>query len=136
MSFLNTTFQTDTRDGNFLGRAGDRLAAHHIWGDHLGTLNYDGRVWACSYRFKGIRLVSFEDFSGGKAVTNLGHVGNLSRKEVLDNYSKLAGKNYDILVRNCEHIDNYVRGLGYTSPQIARAALLVASLVLIAAARR
>ena len=107
--------------GEVIGRAGDRVVAHHPLFDHPGTINYDGRVWACSWKFNGIRLVSFEDFSGGQPVTNQGNIGNKSREEILNHYRMIEGDGYGLLTKNCEHIDNHVRGLGYSSPQVALA---------------
>ena len=123
-------------DGKLIGRAGDRLAAHHPWGDHIGTLNYDGRVWSCSSRSQGVRLVTLQEFSGGKQVSNVGYVGNLQRQDVLNNYVTLQGNGYSVFFKNCEHIDNYVRGLGYVSPQLKRAGLVLGAVLLIAATRK
>lgn len=122
--------------GQVIGIAGDRLEAHHIWGRHVGTLNWDGRVWACSKKYNGVRLVSFEAFSGGKAVTNLGNIGRVSREDILAHYALLDSDGYGELDKNCEHIDNYVRGLGYKSPQIENALLVGFGSLLLAAALR
>lgn len=135
-NFYTTELSDIFLNGHCIGKAGDKLAAHHLWGDHVGTLNYDGRVWACSNKFDGVRLVTLQDFSDGKKVSNLGFVGNRSREQVLANYEALAGKGYDVLSKNCEHIDNFVRGLGYYSRQIQVAGIVLAGLFLVAAAKR
>jgi len=122
--------------GRPVGRAGDRLRARHFWGDHVGTLNYDGRVWAASNRFKGIRLVSLADFCGGKSIINEGCVGNKNRTEILNSYAALESDGYCVLSKNCEHIDNFVRGVGYKSPQIFTVGLIAAGAIFLAAAKR
>ena len=121
---------------NYIGRAGDRLRAKHLWGDHIGTLNWDGRVWAASKKFNGIRLVCLRDFLGGAPLENEGHIGHLSRQQVLASYAALESEGYCVWTKNCEHIDNYVRGLGYTSPQIKTALLVSVTTVLLIAANR
>ena len=123
-------------NGVRIGRAGDKLAAHHPLYDHVGALNYDGRVWACSNKFNGVRLVTLEQFAGGKKISNLGFVGNHSRDQVLANYEALAGNGYNLLSKNCEHIDNFVRGLGYYSRQLQVAGIALAGLLLVAGAKR
>lgn len=104
--------------GHAIGRAGDRLVSDHFVYYHKGTLNWDGRVWACSRKFNGIRLVSFEDFAGDQPVTNHGNIGLKSREKILSHYSMLESDGYNLLSKNCGHVDNYVRGLGYKSEQV------------------
>jgi len=120
----------------YIGRPGDRLRADHWWGQHVGTLNWDGRVWAASKKFNGIRLVNFDAFSDGKPVTNEGNVGTNSRTEVLENYAALESDGYCVFTKNCEHIDNFVRGLRYKSPQVATALFVAATACLVIASAR
>ena len=136
IKYYTTGLHDVSHDGKRIGIAGDKLAAHHLWGDHVGTLNYDGRVWACSNKFNGVRLVTLEEFAGGKKVSNLGFVGTHSREQVLANYEALAGNGYNLISKNCEHIDNFVRGLGYYSRQLQVAGIALAGLFLVAAAKR
>ena len=124
----------------FFGHPGDKLRARHPLFDHVGTLNWDGRVWAASNRFQGIRLVSLEDFLGAGELINEGHIGPRSRTDVLRCYEEIASDGYCVLSKNCEHIDNHARGLGYCSPQmddvLKVAAVTALSLLLIAAIAR
>ena len=119
--------------GIVVARAGDRLVAHHGLYDHIGTLNYDGRVWACSRKYNGVRLVNYTDFAGGMKVSNHGNVGNLPPHTVLANYAALQGNGYSVFSKNCEQIDNYVRGLGYSSKQVLVAGVALLSVSLIVA---
>ena len=114
--------------------AGDRLVANHAFYNHIGTVNYDGRVWACSRKFNGVRLVKYTDFAGGMKVSNHGKIGNLPPHVVLANYAALQGDGYDVLSKNCEQIDNYVRGLGYSSKQVLIAGAAILSVGLLVAA--
>ena len=110
-NYYTTGLNDIFHNGQHIGKAGDKLAAHHPLYDHVGALNYDGRVWACSNKFNGVRLVTLEEFAGGMKVSNLGFVGKHSREQVLANYEALAGNGYNLLSKNCEHIC-----LLYTSP--------------------
>ena len=125
------------RDNSYVGRAGDRLRAKHFWGDHVGTLNWDGRVWAASRKFRGIRLVTLEEFRGGADLINEGNLGQYSRADILIHYANLESDGYCLFTKNCEHIDNHIRGLGYKSPQMGKALLVGAgALLLVAAAKK
>ena len=133
MNYFSTTeFCLSNQKGRILARAGDRLAAHHPIYDHIGTVNFDGRIWACSRKFDGVRLVNYEDFAGGQRVSNQGNVGNLSPLTVLQNYFELQGDGYDVVTKNCEHIDNYARGLGYRSKQLVGAGVVAATCLILA----
>jgi len=124
-------------NNNYVGRPGDRLRVKHFWGDHVGTLNWDGRVWAASRKFWGVRLVTLEEFKGGAEIQNEGNLGNCSRADILNHYTNLESDGYCVFTKNCEHIDNHVRGLGYKSPQIVTALLIgTAALFLVAASRK
>ena len=98
MNYNTTELNEVLHNGVYVGKAGDKLAAHHPYYNHVGTLNYDGRVWACSNKFNGVRLVTLEEFAGGKKVSNLGFVGNRSRDQVLANYEALSGNGYNCLL--------------------------------------
>ena len=130
---LTTFFDQHNR---YLGRPADRLRVKHWWGDHVGSLNWDGRVWAASRAYRGIRLVNLNAFTGGGSLINEGHIGINSRSRVLESYAALESEGYCVLTKNCEHIDNFVRGLGYRSPQIDIALMLGGAFALIAATQK
>lgn len=127
---------------NRLGiRPGDKLRAQHELYDHVGTAGYDGFIYAASFKFGKVTKTSLEHFSGGKAVINEGHIGPLSVGEVISRYEAVLNNPYDLLFSNCEHTDNWARGLGWSSEQVGNAVVgslagILLGLSLVAVVRR
>ena len=134
------TFQFTLSNHN-IAHPGDKLRARHDFYDHVGTLGYDGLIYAGSSKFGRVTKTTFEQFSGGKEVINEGQVGPLSVDEVITRYEAVLNKPYDLAFSNCEHTDNWARGLGWYSEQVSNvvAAALVgalAGLAIVAVSRR
>ena len=134
----NFEFYTPSTDHSFLMDelglcAGDKLRARHELYDHVGTVGYDGLIYAASFKFGKVTKTSFEQFSGGKTVTNEGHVGPLSVEEVINRYESILNNPYGLINSNCEHTDNWARGLGWKSEQVKNVALAACVAVLMGA---
>ncbi len=102
-----------------LGQPGDRLRVKFLGFDHIGTLAHDGRIYAASRKSGKVSIVTPEQFSGGREILNDGQIGSCSK--VFANYKAVLGEPYDLLSANCEHYDNWARGLGWKSEQADRA---------------
>ncbi len=99
-------------------RPGDRLRVKRDGYDHIGTYGYDGLVYAASRKFRGVSKVTLEQFSGGREILNDEQVGPLLCRQIIANYEALLGRPYNLLSANCEHYDNWARGLGWKSEQV------------------
>ena len=102
---------------------GDKLRAKHDLYDHIGTMGYNGLIYAGSRKFGRVSLVTLEQFRGGKALFNEGHVGPLSVHQIIARYQALLDRKYDLIFSNCEHTDNWARGLGWQSEQVDKVLL-------------
>jgi len=104
--------------GEVSARPGDKLRVKHDLYDHVGTLGYDGLIYAASFKFRRVTKATFVQFSGGKQILNEGHVGPLPVSEVINRYEAMIDNPYDLLFSNCEHTDNWARGFGWNSEQV------------------
>ena len=105
---------------------GDRVRTNCGLFDHVGTVSRRGAVFAASVKHGHLCEVSPHEFSGGRPITNEGHLGLRSRGQVLTFLEQRQGAPYCLLGQNCEHVNNEAHGLGRRSPQLAIAAVMIA----------
>lgn len=119
---------------NFFAQPGDKLRVKHDLYDHVGTMGYDGLIFAGSRKSGKVTAVAPEVFSAGKQILNEGHIGHKTAFEVIATYQALMNKSYCVVSSNCEHTDNYARGLGWKSEQVENALYGIGTGILIGAA--
>jgi len=77
-------------------------------------------------------LVSLSDFSDDKSIIDHGFLpGSLPAEDIIANAQQLIEdkKRYHLLKNNCEHFVHEVCGVKVASPQLRRALILIATLV-------
>jgi len=103
---------------HFIAQPGDKLRVVREFYDHVGTMGYDGLIYAGSAKYGRVCKVTPEQFSDGFPIVNQGRVGPRSTEEIIDIYEMLLDNPYGLVFSNCEHTDNYARGLGWKSEQV------------------
>jgi len=93
-------------------------------------------VISTSARSGGVREEPWDVFAQGHVVTVDGYLGGLPSYEVLRRARSLIGAQYDVLVRNCEHLVTNVHGIKPQSSQVALTFAIVALCVGALAAAR
>lgn len=114
-------FQNPFQSTQFFAEPGDKLRVKHDLYDHVGTMGYNGLIYAGSRKSGKVTAVTPDVFSAGKMIINEGFVGNRTTAEVIQTYEALMEKEYCVISSNCEHTDNYARGLGWRSEQVQNA---------------
>ena len=112
--------------------AGHLLCVEHTLYEHVGISDGQGMVYENSHARKGRGLVSYEEFSSGKSIIDLGLLpGSLPVPIMMARAKALIAdsKSYRLLTNNCEHFVRQVCGLKITSPQIQKAMVAAASVV-------
>ncbi|CAM2871387.1 lecithin retinol acyltransferase family protein [Moritella viscosa] len=99
---------------------------------HVGISDGCGHVYENSRARSGRGLVSLLDFSDDKVIIDHGFLpGSLSASDIIINAKQLIAdkKRYHLLKNNCEHFVHEVCGVKITSPQLRRALILIATLL-------
>jgi len=113
--------------------AGHLLVVDHGLYEHVGISDGNGRVYENSNARQGRGLVSYEEFSAGKHIIDLGILpGSLPVPEILSRAQELVknSKSYHLLTNNCEHFVREICGVEITSPQIQKAVFSALSSVI------
>lgn len=99
---------------------------------HVGISDGYGHVFENSRARSGRGLVSLKDFSDGKGIIDHGFLpGSLPAEDIINNAAQLIAdrKRYHLLKNNCEHFVHEVCGVKVTSPQLRRALILIAAIL-------
>lgn len=99
---------------------------------HVGISDGCGHVFENSRSRSGRGLVSLSDFSDEKIIIDHGFLpGSLPADDIIVNAQQLIAdqKRYHLLNNNCEHFVHEVCGVKVTSPQLRRALILIATLL-------
>ena len=115
-------------------RYGDRVRTDRGLYSHVGTVDFDGRIWANSAKFGGVTKVTPWEFSEGREIHNDGQVGIYHPSQVMDRFRRIAGTPYDLVRFNCEHANNWAHGLMPKSSQIEGAIMLGLACLIVAGA--
>jgi len=110
--------------------AGHLIVVDHGLYEHVGISDGNGKVFENSNARKGRGLVSYEEFSAGKGIIDLGILpGSRPVPEVLKRAQELIinRKSYHLLTNNCEHFVREVCGVEISSPQIQQAVFAILS---------
>ncbi|NKC14086.1 MAG: hypothetical protein GKR94_18440 [Gammaproteobacteria bacterium] len=92
--------------------------------EHVGISDGEGGVFENSKTGNGRGLVSYDEFSAGKSIIDLGILpGSLPVPEIIERAKNLIldKKSYHLLTNNCEHFVRQVCGVEVTSPQVQQA---------------
>ena len=99
---------------------------------HVGISDGCGHVFENSRARSGRGLVSLQDFSDDKDIIDHGFLpGSLPAENIVENAEQLIAdkKRYHLLKNNCEHFVHEVCGVKVSSPQLRRALVLIATLL-------
>ncbi len=92
--------------------------------DHVGISDGKGYVYENSYRRNGRGKVSYDEFSGGMPIIDLGILqGSCHPDTMISRAEKLIQdkKKYNLLFNNCEHFVREVCDVNVRSPQVQKA---------------
>lgn len=112
-------------------RVGDVLAVSATWlgyhFQHVGIfIGYhpstsERLVLSASREKGGVVIETWDEFAGGKPVTNRGPLGTFPPEVVLQRAYQLLGQPYDLANLNCDHVVRYAHGVKVESPQLREA---------------
>lgn len=93
---------------------------------HLGIVTPWGTVISASLFHGGVVEQPFMEFANDKAVHFVGHPRVLPVQVVLQRAASRINQPWNLLNANCEHFVYWAHGLQPRSPQLTRAASLIA----------
>lgn len=99
---------------------------------HVGISDGKGNVYENSRARSGRGLVTLEDFANDKEIIDHGFLpDSLPVEKIISNAKNLIEdqKRYHLLNNNCEHFVHEVCGIKIRSPQLRRALVVIATLV-------
>lgn len=88
---------------------------------HVGIATGRGWVISNSRARGGVYEESLRDFSDGRPIRVLGHLGNLPASRVVERARSKIGERWSLFSNNCEHFVRWAHGVKVASPQLENA---------------